>query len=136
MRPACLSMTPATAGAPVAPSATAEQLRDHAELTRENETARVERASRFEQRQEPNPQDSTAARAEAQGHEWWRPIANSDKRFATAQARLALGGFLLLRRSEGGFLVGRWGFTRMLEDEAAVEAFLHQVEGAGHDRLA
>lgn len=59
--------------------------------------------------------------------------ARLDKHFATLRARAALLGATLHRiendRGRDVFVVTRWAFTRELADLAAVERWLHRVEG-------
>ena len=59
-------------------------------------------------------------------------VAETDKRIATARARVALlGGVLHLVESDSGrpvFIVSRWTLTKELQDIEAVEAWLAQVE--------
>lgn len=49
------------------------------------------------------------------------------KRLANASAKLALAGFALHESGDGGFTVGRWNYSRLLTDLAAVEQFLSRV---------
>ena len=59
-------------------------------------------------------------------------VAETDKRIATARARVALlGGALHVIDNDRGrpvFIVSRWALTKELADIAAVEAWLAQVE--------
>jgi len=51
------------------------------------------------------------------------------KRFQTAAARAALGGFELTRVADG-FVMSRWNLSKPLADLDAVEAFLNHVSSA------
>ena len=54
---------------------------------------------------------------------------SDDRRgFARIKAELALRGYGLLETS-GGFLILRWGWTKLAPDLSAVGAFLRQVGG-------
>ena len=52
-----------------------------------------------------------------------------DKSRATLAAELARRGFALLELSDG-FLIGRWGWSKIAPDLRAVGAFLRQIGGA------
>lgn len=58
------------------------------------------------------------------------PAVELEKRFATAQAKLALAGFQLERMADGSFVAAKWTMTRALADVDAVEAFQRQVGAA------
>lgn len=61
------------------------------------------------------------------------PATSLEKRFATARARLALGGFTLHILDGGAsgplYFVQRWDRSRTLADMDAVEAFITQALG-------
>lgn len=52
-----------------------------------------------------------------------------DKSRATLAAELARHGYAMLELSDG-FLIGRWGWSRIAPDLRAVAAFLRQIGGA------
>ena len=57
--------------------------------------------------------------------------AFDQKKFATLQAKLAIGGgFVLNRLSDGSFVAHRWGLVCELPDLDAVELFVVQVTGS------
>lgn len=57
------------------------------------------------------------------------PVTQADedramrKRFATAQAQLALSGYVLRKIDDGSYVVSRWGMFRELLDLDACERF-------------
>ncbi len=49
------------------------------------------------------------------------------KVIATLQARAAISGWQLEAQTDGTFLASRWRMSRVLDDVAAVRAFLEQI---------
>ena len=86
---------------------------DFEEHTQENSDAIVAVTESFD-----NPDDDQSG------------LGQSDDRkgFGRIRAELALRGYSLLETS-GGFLILRWGWTRLAPDLSAVGRFLKQVGG-------